>query len=158
MPILQPQPTTVPGRPDIPNAEVGTQLRGIPAPPFAAPPDKLPIPDLKLPKGFKIEVYASGIPNARSLRLGDKGTVFVGNRQLDKVYAIVAKNGKREAMPPAWTGRMASPSTTARSTSLKVRRSPRSRTSRTTSTTRRSPSSSTTISSTISRTAGNSWA
>jgi glucose/arabinose dehydrogenase len=97
MPIQQPQPTTVPGRPDIPNAEVATQLRGVPPPPFPAPPDKLPIPQLKLPKGFKIDVYASGIANARSLRLGDKGTVFVSNRQLDKVYAIVDKNGKREA-------------------------------------------------------------
>jgi glucose/arabinose dehydrogenase len=97
MPIMQPQPTAVPGRPDIPNAEVATELRGIPAPPFAAPPDQLPIPQLQLPKGFKIEVYASGIPNARSLRLGDQGTVFVGNRQLDKVYAIVDRDGKREA-------------------------------------------------------------
>ncbi len=96
-PSMQPQPTTVPGRPDIPNAEVATQLRGIPAPPFPAPPDQLPIPQLKLPRGFKIEVYASGIANARSLRLGDKGTVFVSNRQLDKVYAIVNRNGKREA-------------------------------------------------------------
>jgi glucose/arabinose dehydrogenase len=98
IPSMQPQPTAVPGRPDIPNAEVATQLRGIPAPPFAAPPDQLPTPHLKLPKGFKIEVYASGIPNARSLRLGDKGTVFVSNRQLDKVYAIVDKHGKREAI------------------------------------------------------------
>src|SRR5713101_4375170 len=52
-PIMQPQPTTVPGRPDIPNAEVATKLRGIPAPPFPAPPDKLPIAQLKPPKGFK---------------------------------------------------------------------------------------------------------
>jgi glucose/arabinose dehydrogenase len=98
MPSMQPEPTSVPGRPDIPNAEVATQLRGIPAPPFAAPPDKLPIPQLRLPKGFAVEVYVSGVPNARSLRLGDKGTVFVSNRQLDKVYAIVDKNGKREAI------------------------------------------------------------
>ena len=97
MPIVQPQPTTVPGRPDIPNAEVATQLRGVPPPPFPTPEDKLPIPQLKLPKGFKIEVYASGIANARSLRLGDKGTVFVSNRLLDKVYAIVDRNGKHEA-------------------------------------------------------------
>ena len=97
MPIMQPQPTTVPGRPDIPNAEVATQLRGVPPPPFPTPEDKLPIPQLKLPKGFKIEVYVSGIANARSLRLGDKGTVFVSNRLLDKVYAVVEKNGKRAA-------------------------------------------------------------
>jgi glucose/arabinose dehydrogenase len=96
MPTMQPQPTSVPGRPDIPNAEVNTQIRPVPAPPLAASPDKLPTPQLKLPKGFKIEVYASGIANARSLRLGDKGTVFVSNRVLDKVYAIVDKNGKRE--------------------------------------------------------------
>src|SRR4029077_18887903 len=77
--------------------EVATKLRFISAPPFATPPDKLPIAQLKPPKGFKIEVYASGIANARSLRLGDKGTVFVSNRVLDKIYAIVERNGKREA-------------------------------------------------------------
>ena len=96
-PILQPQPSTVPGRPDIPDAEVATKLRFISAPPFPAPPDKLPISQLKSPKGFKIEVYASGIANARSLRLGDKGTVFLSTRLLDKVYAVVERNGKREA-------------------------------------------------------------
>src|SRR5262245_14568647 len=64
LPIMQPQPTSVPGRPDIPNAEVNTQLRGVPPPPLAAPEDKLPIPQLKLPKGFKIEVYASEIGRA----------------------------------------------------------------------------------------------
>jgi glucose/arabinose dehydrogenase len=97
MPPLQLQPTTVPGRPDIPNAEVVKQLRNVASLPFGAPEDKLPIPQLKLPKNFKIEVYASGIPNARSLRLGDKGTLFVSNRVLDKVYGVVDKNGKREA-------------------------------------------------------------
>jgi glucose/arabinose dehydrogenase len=96
MPILQPQPTTVPGRPDIPNAEVAKMLRSVPAPQTPTPEDKLPIRQLKLPKGFRIEVYASGIANARSLRLGDKGTVFVSNRVLDKVYAIVDRGGKRE--------------------------------------------------------------
>ena len=50
---------------------------------------------LKVPAGFNIEVYASGMANARSLALGDKGTVFVGSRLLDKVYAIINKDGKR---------------------------------------------------------------
>ena len=81
---------------DIPNAEVAKQLRNVAPLPFGAPEDKLPVSQLKLPKGFKVEVYASGIPNARSLRLGDKGTVFVSNRVLDKVYAVIDKNGKRE--------------------------------------------------------------
>ena len=38
----------------------------------------LPIDTIQLPPGFKIEVYASGIPNARSLALGANGTLFVG--------------------------------------------------------------------------------
>ena len=96
MPIWQPAPAAVPNRPDIPNADVESKIRGVPQPPFATEPDKLPLAKLKVPKGFKIEVYASGIPNARTLRVGDKGTVFVSNRVLDKVYAIVEKDGKRE--------------------------------------------------------------
>ncbi len=95
-PNVQPMPTLVPGRPDIPDAEVAKKLRNVQPLPFPPPADKLPVAQLKAPKGFKVEVYASGIANARSLRLGDKGTVFVSNRQLDKVYAVVDRNGKRE--------------------------------------------------------------
>jgi glucose/arabinose dehydrogenase len=96
IPPLQPQPTTVPGRPDVPNAEVEKNLRGVAMPPLPTAEDQLPLQALKLPKGFKVEVFASGIANARTLRVGDKGTVFVSNRLLDKVYAIVDRNGKRE--------------------------------------------------------------
>jgi len=52
----------------------------------------LPLNKIKLPPGFKIEIYAPNVPGARSLALGDKGTVFVGTRQLDKVYALVDKD------------------------------------------------------------------
>jgi glucose/arabinose dehydrogenase len=91
-----PGSTPPPPTPNMPTSEAATKLKGIAAPPFAAAPDKLPLAQLKLPKGFKIEVYASGIPDARSLRIGDKGTLFVGNRVQDKVYAVVDRNGKRE--------------------------------------------------------------
>ena len=56
----------------------------------------MPTTQLKLPAGFNIEVYASGIANTRSLRVGDKGTVFVGTRLGNKVTAIVKKDGKTE--------------------------------------------------------------
>jgi glucose/arabinose dehydrogenase len=59
------------------------------------PASELPLDKLKVPAGFKVEVYAEGIPEARSLALGDKGTVFVGNRNLKDVYAIVDQGGKR---------------------------------------------------------------
>ncbi len=57
---------------------------------------ELAVNTLKVPAGFKVEVWADGVPEARSLALGDKGTVFVGNRNLKDVYAIVDNNGKRE--------------------------------------------------------------
>lgn len=80
------------GRPDNPAA---VKLAPIPAPPLPAAADKLPTAKLKLPPGFNIEVYASGIPTARTLREGDKGTIFVGSRFVDKVIAITNKDGKR---------------------------------------------------------------
>jgi glucose/arabinose dehydrogenase len=56
----------------------------------------LPVSTLKVPAGFKVEVWAEGIPEARSLALGDKGTVFVSNRNAKNVYAVVDKGGARE--------------------------------------------------------------
>src|SRR4051812_40588180 len=56
----------------------------------------LPLDKLKVPDGFKVEVWAEGIPEARSLALGDKGTVFVSNRLSKNVYAVVDQGGKRE--------------------------------------------------------------
>jgi glucose/arabinose dehydrogenase len=87
----EPPPPWAQGRP---SGDIS--LAPVTPPPLAAAADKVPVDKLKVPKGFKVEVYASGIPNARSLRLGDKGTVFVSNRTLDKIYAIVDKGGKRE--------------------------------------------------------------
>ena len=60
------------------------------------PASELPIDKLRVPAGFKVEVWAEGVPEARSMTLGDKGTVFVSNRNLSNVYAIVDKDGKRE--------------------------------------------------------------
>lgn len=53
--------------------------------------------DIKLPLGFKIEIFAK-VNNARSLALGNKGTVFVSNRNGKKVYALLDadKDGKAE--------------------------------------------------------------
>ncbi len=75
--------------------EAAAKLAPIASPPIAAAPDKLPLAKLKVPAGFNIEVYAAGMANARSLTLGDKGTVFVGTRLVGNVYAIANKDGKR---------------------------------------------------------------
>ena len=44
--------------------------------------------DIQLPPGFIIEEYAD-VPKARSLALGDRGTLFVSNRKGRSVYAVV---------------------------------------------------------------------
>ena len=52
---------------------------------------QLPLERIQLPPGFRIELYAM-VPNARSLALGDKGTLFVGSRS-GAVHAV-APEGK----------------------------------------------------------------
>jgi glucose/arabinose dehydrogenase len=54
------------------------------------------ITKIKLPPGFKIEVYASNVLEARQMAWGDKGTLFVGSFDLGNVYAITDKDGKKE--------------------------------------------------------------
>ncbi|MBW7972645.1 PQQ-dependent sugar dehydrogenase [Bradyrhizobium sp. BR 10289] len=93
-PAAQPLPPGSPmiGRPD---NEAAAKLAPVAPPPIPAAADKLPLAKLKVPAGFNIEVYASGMANARSLAQSDKGTVFVGSRLVDKVYAITDKDGRK---------------------------------------------------------------
>jgi glucose/arabinose dehydrogenase len=58
----------------------------------------LPIEEIKLPPGFRIELLAR-VDNAREMALGAKGTLFVGSMQAGKVYAVQLK----PSGPPAVT-------------------------------------------------------
>ena len=55
---------------------------------FIEPVSDLPIERLKLPKGFKVEVYADNVEGARSMAMGTNGTLFVGTRNDKTVYVI----------------------------------------------------------------------
>jgi glucose/arabinose dehydrogenase len=57
----------------------------------------LVLSDLKLPSGFRIELYAEGLPSARQIAVGAKGTVFVGSRGARNVYALVDRNRDHKA-------------------------------------------------------------
>ncbi|HWK84205.1 MAG TPA: PQQ-dependent sugar dehydrogenase [Caldimonas sp.] len=75
----------------------GNTLAPVPSFPIPTPVDKLPVGKLKLPPGFKVEVWAGNILDARGLRLGDQGTVFVSSLFVaGKIYAVTDKGGKRE--------------------------------------------------------------
>ena len=49
----------------------------------------LDLADISMPPGFSIEIWTDEVPNARSLALGDNGTVFVATRRDGRVYAVV---------------------------------------------------------------------
>jgi glucose/arabinose dehydrogenase len=54
---------------------------------------------IKLPPGFKIELWAR-VPAARQMALGDKGTLFVGSWfGVGKVFAVTEDGGKRTVKP-----------------------------------------------------------
>ena len=59
----------------------------------------IPLEQLTLPEGFKIEVYASNIENPRQMALGSGGTVFVGTRRAGNVYAVLDDNDDHLADP-----------------------------------------------------------
>ena len=67
-----------------------------PSPVTAKAVNELQIDKLKVPSGFKIEVWASGMVNARTMTESPNGTIYVGTRFPGNVYAVVTKDGKRE--------------------------------------------------------------
>lgn len=52
---------------------------------------------INLPPGFKLEVFADSVPNARGMAWGDNGTLFVGSRGAGNVYAVVDENNDFKA-------------------------------------------------------------
>jgi glucose/arabinose dehydrogenase len=61
------------------------------------PQQALQLNQIKLPPGFTIDLYATGVPHAREMVMGSKGTLFVGTRDHNKVYAIVDRNNDQKA-------------------------------------------------------------
>lgn len=57
----------------------------------------LPLDKIKLPAGFKIELYATDVKNARSMCLSPSGTLFVGTRGKGDVYALRDTDGDMKA-------------------------------------------------------------
>lgn len=56
----------------------------------------LPLNTIKLPPGFSIAIYAE-VEDARSMAMSPGGTLFVGNRSDDKVYAVKDTDGDKKA-------------------------------------------------------------
>jgi glucose/arabinose dehydrogenase len=48
-----------------------------------------------VPRGFKVEIWASGMPGARMMARGTQGTVWAGSRGIGRVYEIKDVGGRR---------------------------------------------------------------
>jgi glucose/arabinose dehydrogenase len=88
-----PPPAWAQGRPD--------SMASSPLAPHApvltvTPADRIPVDRIKVPAGFKVELWASGAPGARMMTRAENGTVFVGTRAIGRVYAISDAAGKRD--------------------------------------------------------------
>ena len=63
----------------------------------AGPKTSLLLKKITLPPGFKIEVYAEKVPNARSMTLSPSGILFVGTRKKGHVYAVIDQDKDQKA-------------------------------------------------------------
>ena len=60
------------------------------------PASEIPVSKLKVPAGFKVELWASGLPGGRAMAVSDDGKkVYVGTRVIGRVYEVTDEGGKR---------------------------------------------------------------
>jgi glucose/arabinose dehydrogenase len=55
---------------------------------LATPAGEIPVGSLKLPPGFKAELWASGMPGIRAMTRAENGKIYAGTRGLGRVYEI----------------------------------------------------------------------
>ena len=79
-----------------PPALAESKLAPIPGKLTETPASEIPIDKLKLPKGFKAEIWASGLPGGRAMAFSDSGRkVYVGTRALGRVYEVTDYDDRR---------------------------------------------------------------
>jgi glucose/arabinose dehydrogenase len=61
----------------------------------ATPASEIPLGDFKLPPGFKVELWASGMPGIRAMARGDDGRIYAGTRGIGRVYEVTDSGGAR---------------------------------------------------------------
>jgi glucose/arabinose dehydrogenase len=95
MPAPADDPGWAKGRPK--SNDAAMKMAPVPAFPIPTAPDKLPTAKFKLPPGFKVETWASGVLDARELRQGDKGNVFVSSLFVAHKVYVINEKGDRKA-------------------------------------------------------------
>jgi glucose/arabinose dehydrogenase len=78
-----------------PPAMADSKLAPVPGKMTETAASEIPLDKLKLPKGFKAEVWASGMVGARAMTLNDDQTkMWVGTRGIGRIYEVSIDGGK----------------------------------------------------------------
>src|SRR5687768_126424 len=89
----QPPPAWHQGKPP---AQADSKLAPHPGKMTETPASEIPVNKLKVPAGFKVELWATGLPGGRAMALSDDGKkVYVGTRAIGRVYEVTDAGDKR---------------------------------------------------------------
>ena len=61
----------------------------------AVPASEIPLNTLKLPPGFRIELWAAGMPGIRAMSRTESGKIYAGTRGIGRVYEITDNGRER---------------------------------------------------------------
>lgn len=61
----------------------------------AVPAAEIPVGNLRVPPGFKVELWASGMPGIRAMSRTESGKIYAGTRGIGRVYEITDSGGQR---------------------------------------------------------------
>jgi glucose/arabinose dehydrogenase len=59
------------------------------------PASEIPLNKLKLPPGFKAEIWATGMPGGRAMVHGENGKIYLGTRGIGRVYEVSDNGASR---------------------------------------------------------------
>ncbi|MBM3384781.1 MAG: sorbosone dehydrogenase family protein [Betaproteobacteria bacterium] len=78
-----------------PAAMAESKLAPVPGKMTETPAAEIPLDKLKLPKGFKAEIWASGLVGGRAMTMNDDQTrMWVGTRAMGRIYEVSIEGGK----------------------------------------------------------------
>jgi glucose/arabinose dehydrogenase len=88
-----------PGQPGwkqgMPASMASSTLAPLPGKNTATAAAEIPLDKLRLPPGFKVEVWSAGTPGIRAISRGESGKVYGGTRALGRVYEITDNGNTR---------------------------------------------------------------
>jgi glucose/arabinose dehydrogenase len=77
--------------------QASSTLAPVPGKMTATAAADIPLANLKLPPGFKVEVWATGVVGGRAMVRGDSGKIYMGTRGIGRVYEVTDNGTTRSS-------------------------------------------------------------